>query len=377
MRIGLIVERFESGGGGLERSAWLTAHALAAAGDAVTVIARRADDSKQVEVVELPGSTLWQPARVLRFASRAETWVADARRSRRIDLAHAWSRVAGADVFHTGEGSHAHYMRHTYGERAARWRRASPRHAALLRLERRIFAARSLHVQCVSARVERELAERFQLPSDRLHQIPYGVDLARFSPAAEPDDCALRRELDPRCASDAPRFLLAGSGWRRKGLDTAMRALAGMRTKDARLWIAGGDDPRPWRRLADRLGLATRVRFLGPRRDLERVYRAADALLLPTRYDAFGLVCLEAAACGLPCVLSATAGAAGLLAEAAIVVDDPEDAAGFARALDRLCDPAARKPLGERGRAIARDHDWPRQTERLRALYTRVRGMQT
>lgn len=377
MRIALIVERFESDGGGLEHAAWLTAHALAEAGDSVTVVARRAERSHQVAVVELPVSTLWQPARVLRFAGRAAAWIADARRGGRIDLAHAWSRVPGADVFHTGEGSHWHYMRRSYGERGERWRRASPRHAAQLRLERRIFAEPGLHVQCVSALVERELAERFRLPRERLHRVPYGVDLARFAPGDGSERRTLGSELDPACPSDAPRFLLAGSGWRRKGLDTALRALAGMTTSRARLWVAGRDDRRPWQRLAARLGVATRVRFLGPRRDLDRVYRAVDALLLPTRYDAFGMVCLEAAASGLPSALSATAGAAELLSGAAVVIDDPEDAAGFSRALDRLCDPAARKPLGERGRVIASENDWRQQTERLRALYARVPGSVT
>lgn len=374
LRIALIVERFEPAGGGLEHAAWLTAHALAEAGDSVTVVARRAERSQQVAVVELPVSTLWQPARILRFAARAAAWLADARRERRIDLAHAWSRVPGADVFHTGEGSHSDYMRRSYGARGARYRRASPRHAAQLRLEERIFADPDLHVQCVSALVERELTARFQLPHERLHRVPYGVDLARFAPGDGSERLAVCREIDPACPNDTPRFLFAGSGWRRKGLDTALRALAGMTTHQAQLWVAGRDDQQPWRRLAAQLGVATRVRFLGPRSDLDRVYRAVDALLLPTRYDAFGMVCLEAAASGLPSALSATAGAAELLTGAAIVIDEPEDAAGFARALDRLCDPAARKPLGERGRAIAIENDWRHQTRRLRALYARIRG---
>jgi UDP-glucose:(heptosyl)LPS alpha-1,3-glucosyltransferase len=377
LRIALIVERFEPDGGGLEHAAWRTAHALAAAGDEVTVVARSASPqpTPAVELALLPVPTFWQPLRVRRFAARASSWIARARRSGRIDLAHAWSRVPGADVFHGGEGSHWHYLRRTHGERGARWRRSSPRHATLLQLERRIFSAPALHLQSVSAMVERELSARFALAPERLHRVAYGVDLARFAPDGGEARSAVRRELDPEAgAGDATTFLLAGSGWRRKGLDSALGALAGSATGQARLWIAGGDDPRPWRRRAERLGVAGRLRFLGRRHDLERVYRAADALVLPARYDAFGLVCLEAAASGLPLVLSGATGAAELLADASLVVDDPEDVAGFADALDRLCDPGVRKPLGERARAIAREHDWSRQTERLRALYERVRG---
>ena len=118
--------------------------------------------------------------------------------------------------------------------------------------------------------------------------------------------------------------------------------------------------------------MAERVRFLGPRTDLERVYAACDGLLLPTRYDAFGLVCLEAAAAGRPVVTSATAGASELVADAGVVVDDAEDAAGFAAALDTLSDPARRHELGEAGRVVAQQHGWKSHVETLRALYAQV-----
>ena len=139
------------------------------------------------------------------------------------------------------------------------------------------------------------------------------------------------------------------------------------------LWVAGSDAIAPWQRLAARLGVAERVRFVGARNDLERFYAAADGLLLPTRYDAFGLVCLEAAAAGIPIVTSRAAGAAELLAEAGAIVEDPEDAAGFAAQLDRLSDPSLRARLGASGRSLAAEHGWDLHVERLRALYRRVR----
>ena len=376
LRVALIIERFESGGGGLERAAWQTAHALARAGDEVTVVARRIEPGSAdstVSTVSLSVPEFWQPLRITRFASAAGRWLRQARREGRIDLAHAWSRVPDADVFHGGEGSHLHYMRRTYGRLGSALRLGSPRHIAQLALERRIFAAPGLHVQCVSSMVERELVERFHLPAARTHVIPYGVDLARFAPGEAGQRAALRAELG---AGDATLLLLAGSGWRRKGLDTALHALAAMRDAKAQLWVAGRDDARPWRRLAARTGVEQRVRFLGARDDIERVYSACDVLLLPTRYDAFGMVCLEAAAAGLPVVTSAAAGAAELFADAGRVIDDPEDAAGFAAALDMLCDPAARKPLGERAAAIAAAHSWDEQTRQLRVLYRQAADRQ-
>jgi UDP-glucose:(heptosyl)LPS alpha-1,3-glucosyltransferase len=215
------------------------------------------------------------------------------------------------------------------------------------------------------------LRARYDVPDARLVVIENGVDLERFQPALRTSARArLRAELG--APAEVPVWLLVGSELRRKGCDTALRAVAAGGPRDAELWVCGRDEPGPWRALAERLGVARRVRFLGPRGDLERVYAAADALLLPTRYDAFANVCLEAAASGLPVATSGANGAARWLGDAGLVVDDPEDAAGFAKALDALGEPALRARLGAAARARAETRSWARHVEELRRLYARL-----
>jgi UDP-glucose:(heptosyl)LPS alpha-1,3-glucosyltransferase len=216
--------------------------------------------------------------------------------------------------------------------------------------------------------VRGEIARRFGVPDSRLRVIPNGVDSDRFRPR---DAGEAREALGVPREQPGPVWLLAGSGLRRKGLDTAIAALAASSGK-AELWVAGGDAPEPWQALATRLGVADRVRFLGPRSDMEHIYPAADALLLPTRYDAFANVCLEAAACGLPVVTSRHNGSAEAIGDGAIVVDDAEDVAGFASALERMAAPDVRRELGERALAAARACSWARHVEQLRALYRDV-----
>jgi UDP-glucose:(heptosyl)LPS alpha-1,3-glucosyltransferase len=314
----------------------------------------------------------WQPLRVLAFSRAA------ARASRAAEgspLVHSFSRTLHQDVYRAGGGSHADYLERAHGPLAARARRLSPRHAVLLEIERRVFADPRQWIQCGSGMVRDEIARRYGLaasgPGARLVVIPNGVDVERFDPERNaPARAALRGELG--AAGGAPVWLLLGSGWLRKGLDTALAALARARDPSARLWVAGRDDPAPWRRRAERLGLAERVRFLGPRPDPERLLAAADGLLLPTRYDAFANAALEAAAAARPVVTSGANGAAECVAPAAAVIADPEDTAGFAAALDRLADPGERARLGAAGRRLALEHSWPRHVERLRALYARV-----
>jgi UDP-glucose:(heptosyl)LPS alpha-1,3-glucosyltransferase len=365
LRIALIIERFEPGGGA-ENVAWAVAHRLADRGETVRVVARTAHSSARVPVdlAGIPRS--WQPLRVLAFSAAA------ARRAPRgsVDVVHSFSRTRHQDVYRAGGGCHAAYLEQTHHRPAGGWRRFSPRHAVLLGMEERVFADTSQLVQCNSALVRDQIRARFAVPADRLVVLPNGVDTERFHPRRRASEGArLRGELG---AASGPVWLLVGSGLRRKGLDTALAAFACVRKPGAELWVAGRDDPTPWRALAERLGVGEQVRFLGPRSDLEAVYGAADALLLPTRYDAFANVCLEAAAAGLPVVTSAANGAADALRDGTLVVDDAEDVRGFAGALEQLDDPSLRRRLGEAGRSIAETLGWDEHVRRLCDLYARV-----
>lgn len=362
MRVALVIERFEAGSGGVENVAWQVAHGLRDAGDEVCVVARRGEPAPGIELRRVSTPSFWQPLRVLAF-SRGAARAAPRGRS---DVVHSFSRTRHQDLYRAGGGSHADYLERRHGA-GGRWRRLSPRHATLLALERRIFADPTQWIQCNSNLVRDELLRRHAIDERRLVVIRNGVDLERFHPRRrEVEGARLRTSLG---AGDGPTWLFAGSGWRRKGLDTALRALA---AAEGQLWVAGRDAVAPWQRLAEELGVGARVRFLGPRRDLETVCAAADALLLPTRYDAFANVCLEAAAAGLPVVTSRANGAAELLEGAGVVVKDAEDAGAFAEALARLADPTLRARLGAEARRVAEAHGWPAHIAALRDLYRRI-----
>jgi UDP-glucose:(heptosyl)LPS alpha-1,3-glucosyltransferase len=281
---------------------------------------------------------------------------------------HSFSRTRHQDLFRAGGGSHADFMERSWSGAALRARRLlAPRHRVLLRIEEQVFADATQHVQCNSRMVRDAIRRRYGLPEARCSVLYNGVDLARFDPARRREDGArLRASLG---AADAPVWLFVGSGFRRKGLDTALAALA---KSPGVLWIAGADGTRAWRERARAFGVAERVRWLGLRDDVEMLLAAADALLLPTRYDAFANACLEAAAAARPVVTSAANGAAEILDGAGAVVADPEDAGAFAAALAVLADPAERRQRGEAARAVAERFTWEAHVAALRALYARI-----
>jgi UDP-glucose:(heptosyl)LPS alpha-1,3-glucosyltransferase len=368
VRVALVVERFEPGAGGVENAAWQLARGLARAGDRVHVIARRGTEGAgpgvQLERVAVPRA--WQPLRVLAFSRAA----ARAAQRADCDLVYSLARTQQQDVYRAGAGSHQDYLEHRYAGAALHLRRLSPRHAALLALERRALGGGTRRVECRSEMVRAQLARRYGLTAQRSAVLPGGVDLEAFQPARrEREGPALRRALG---AGAGPVWLFAGSGFARKGLDVALRAFAAGGPRQSWLWIAGADPPRPWLRLARALGVGERVRFLGFRRDLAALMAAADALLLPTRYDAFANVCLEAAAAGLPVATSRANGAAELFAGCGPAPLEPEDAAGFAAALEALSERGARERWGAAARAVAERHGWDAHVAALRALFAAV-----
>jgi len=104
-------------------------------------------------------------------------------------------------------------------------------------------------------------------------------------------------------------LIFAGGEWTRKGLDIAIQTLAQIPVRTVKLFVAGHDaELRRFKSLARELGVLDRVTFGGFRRDMAVALGAADIFFFPSRYEAFSLATIEAAACGLPLVALASAG---------------------------------------------------------------------
>jgi len=369
MRIAIVIERYAERGGGAEQAAWNVAHALDRLGHDVHVVARTSvscpPDGITLHEVRVPDA--WQPLRVAAFSKRAESLLRGDPRG--FDVVHSFCRTRHQDIYRTGGGSHADYMERTYGKVAARLRRLTPRHHVQLDAEARIFRDEQQLIHCVSSLVRNEIMRRWDLPAERFFVLHNGVDHARFDAGRHTAEAArLRRHHG---AEDDTVWLFAGSGGRRKGLDIAIRAIALAGSADARLWVAGRDDPGRWRRLAKRLGIEARVLFLGDQEEIAPLYAAADGLLLPTRYDPFANCSLEAASSGIPVVTSRANGAAEVVAKAGIVVESAEDVRAFAEAVRQLDNASRRRELGAIGRKIALQHGWDDHARKLESLYGR------
>jgi UDP-glucose:(heptosyl)LPS alpha-1,3-glucosyltransferase len=360
VRVAIVVERFASGAGGVETAAVRLAGELARRGLEVTAVCREASPPPPgVGVVRARAPRFWQPLRVLAFSRAARRATAAG-----FDVVHSFARTRHQNVYRTGGGSHAAYLERT--SRRPALRRLSPRHQVILRIEEAVFRDPSQLIQCNALRNAEEIARRHGVPRERLAVIYNGVDAERFSPARR---AQARSSARAELGLEGPTALFVGSGFQRKGLDLAIEGLARAAPK-ATLLVAGSGEVAAYRALAERRGVAARVRFLGARGDVERLHAAADLFVLPTRYDPFANACLEAMASGLPVATTPDNGVADLIESGrnGLVLEGD-----FAPAFARLEDREWLERAGLAARRSAEGLTWSRHADEVLALYARVR----
>jgi UDP-glucose:(heptosyl)LPS alpha-1,3-glucosyltransferase len=176
--------------------------------------------------------------------------------------------------------------------------------AVRLRMERQVYGERRYRrVVAVSEGVARELQTFYQVPAADIDVIPNGVDINEFHPRLrETSGAAFRRTS--HIPADHSVLLFVGNEFRRKGLDLLIDALGRLRGERWSLVVAGDDEPGPFWMHARRLGIDSRIQFLGAARDMASVYAAADWFVLPTAYEAWPLAMGEAAASGVPLLMT-------------------------------------------------------------------------
>jgi UDP-glucose:(heptosyl)LPS alpha-1,3-glucosyltransferase len=270
------------------------------------------------------------------------------------NIVQSHERLDCCDVYRAGDGVHAVWLEEklrgaSIAARAAAW--ASPYHRYVLSTERAMFASPWLRaVICNSKMVRDEIRERFGLPESRLPVIYNAVDSNSFHPRLR----ETRNEVRDRHAigHDALVFLLVGSGYARKGVATAIAALAEL-PPPVHLIVVGRDkDVARYQRLARASGLSERVTFAGAVTDPAPYFGAADAFVLPTLYDPCPNAALEAMACALPVLTSSKSGVAELLNEHdAGLVSPSRDVAALAANMRALQDASTRERLGANARS--------------------------
>jgi UDP-glucose:(heptosyl)LPS alpha-1,3-glucosyltransferase len=349
--------------GGVERATAGLVGALVQHGYDVHVLSPRGQvpvDGVTRHVLPLP--PLPSAARALALAALARVAVSRGG----WDVVQSHERTLRQDIYRAGEGCHRAYL-DSLGDAG---RRRPLFHRVVLGLERRVFAT-TPHIVAIARRGAAEIADLHGVARERLSVVYNGVDLERFHPKNRTTERRAAR-AEAGVAADAWTLLFVGSGFERKGLDTVIDSLAVLSDRASRLIVVGRGATRPFREQAVRVGVDGRIAWLGPRPDVERWYAAADVAVLPSRYEPFGNVYLEALASGVPIVASAVAGGAEAIVDGqGGAVVDPRDVRAVAAALGRLRE---RSPgeLTEAARRAAEPFTFATQVAGFARIYRRM-----
>lgn len=327
--------------GGQDRANYALAEHLAERGHEVHLVAHRIAP----ELLRRPNVTSHLVSKPLNSAYLGEGYI----RRKGLDVARQIQARGGRVIVNGGNCDFAdvnwvHYVHAAYRPRLS----ASLSHRLIHSIKHRTFQGnerRALYkarlVIANSYRTRQDLIDRLAIEPERIVVIYYGIEASMFHPVADEQRRQLRASLgwDPH----RPVVTFIGAlGDRRKGFDTlfhAWRALSVRNDWDPMLAVIGtGRELPAWRERTRLCGLDRSIRFMGFRSDVPDLLRAADVLVSPTRYEAYGLGVHEALCCGLPAIVTRSAGVAEQYPpelSGPLLLDDPDDAESLACALVR------------------------------------------
>lgn len=300
--------------GGLQRDFMRIALACQSRGHAVRVyvLSWQGEIPAGFEVVIVPVKALTNARRYEKFTA----WVTRDLVQRPAQRVVGFNKMPGLDVYFAADPC--------YEEKAQTLRnplyRLSGRYRHFAAYERAVFAPDSRTEILMISQVQQPFFEKhYATPKSRFHLLPPGIALDRRAPPEAPAiRAAFRTEFG--LGDDDLLLLQVGSGFKTKGLDRSLQALAHLPEEvraRTRLIAIGQDEPSQFKRMAASLGLAGQVDILAGRDDIPRFLLGADLLVHPAYNENTGTVLLEALVAGLPVLCSAVCGYAHYIDEAA------------------------------------------------------------
>ena len=308
--------------GGLQRDFLRIALACQARGHAIRVYVLEwsGEIPTGFEVVTVPVRALSNVRRYEKFLA----WMRQDLRQRPADRVVGFNKMPGLDVYFAADPCYEEKARSLRGPLY----RLSGRYRHFAAFERAVFAPEShCRILMISSLQQPFFEKHYATPPERFHLLPPGISPDRRAPANAPEiRAAFRQEFG--LGSDELLLLQLGSGFKTKGLDRSLKAVAALpealRSR-TRLIAIGQDEPAPFQRQAQGLGLAAQVSILPGRNDIPRFLLGADLLIHPAYNENTGTVLLEALVAGLPVLTTAVCGYAHYIeeAEAGCVIAEP------------------------------------------------------
>lgn len=280
------------------------------------------DVPEGVELMLLPGRRWMNHSQNASFFRRLKAEL----RKHEFDAIVGFNRMPGLDLYYGADYCYVGRARPKY----PRLYRLTPRYHTMAKFEREVFGVHSnTDILSLSEREKDVYQQFYATPDKRFHLLPPTLDRKRIQEESR-ETVRARSRQGLGIRDDDIALLFIGSGFKTKGLDRAIDALASLPAallERCTLRVVGEDSERNYRKLADNLDLGKRVVFLGGRSDIPELLAAGDLLIHPAYSENTGTVLLEAIAAGLPVLTTDVCGYASHIAEAdaGVVLTSPFD----------------------------------------------------
>lgn len=244
-------------------------------------------------------------------------------------------------------------------------------------LEKIIYNKRKGLVIAVSNKVKTELMNEAQVLDKRIRVIHNGVSVPELS-VKERSDC--RRFIIREFNLEKNDFVLLFAGdirTNRKGLGYLLKSLKDLNSNKVKLLIAGNNRRSPFVKEVEKDRLSEKVRFIGFRNDLDKIFKGIQVFVFPTIYDPFGMVVLEAMASGVPAIVSDSryCGASELIKdmENGILLKNPTNSKEIREKIEFLIsDKELQKKISKNARSTAANYSWTKIAEEYEKVYYEI-----
>lgn len=293
----------------------------------------------------------------------------------RYDCVVGFNKMPGLDIYYAADTC---YQSKMYEQRAW-WHRLTPRYRHLVSYEKAVFHPRNnTKILLISPKQQKDFQQCYQTMQQRFRLLPPGIAKDRIAPA---NAAEIRQAVRQQWQLAENQFLLlfVGSGFRTKGLDRLIKGVAALPLElqqRTTVLIVGQDRPNHFKRQAKKLGIESRLAFLGGRSDVPELLLAADLLVHPAYNENTGTVILEALVAGLPVLTTDVCGYADYVnqAQAGIVLSSPFQQREFNNVLTGLLSLPNRIHLRQKALAFAENADIYSLSEKAVDAFETMRG---
>jgi len=361
--VAIIKKDFHSHGG-LEKSSWRIIQALKERGATVTLLTAH-EVSAPCTVLSCSLDSKLKFLKLKEF----DAWCQSTVKSQPFDVVFSMDRASFQTHHRAGNGVHAAYLALRKQKEGFLKRlsfKLNPLHSMMLKLEKATFE--DPHVKGIivnSTYVKNQILQFYAADPSKIHVVHNGVEWHEMENdfnASHKEEIARQQSLDPNTF----QFLFVGHNFHRKGLSLLLQALGRLTRRDFHLSVVGTDKRLPaYKKEAAQLGLSKNVTFFYSQSDTRPFYQAADALVIPSHYDPFANVTVEALAMGLFVISSNNNGGHEVLQPESGITVDPFDLASFTTALETALKHPKTVESAQKIRASVQHLDFSHQLEKV------------